>query len=218
MKKTIITLSFLVLFGIFLTGCTEEQPTELSEWEIIKQYVLANYPISENYFDTHFKFISVEHGTRIQGDYDYEKNEFSTLVPDVTIVHYEFTITDKNGQTHSFTNFSRIYLKNGKVIDSKDLPQEISNYERTNFLSRSYDHIAPTREIKILLSKEDAINLAKDNADCTNEDFFDVTKAEQDIKLSFVFGEITWDWEDGLSYCRINAESGKIDSNLQLPD
>lgn len=227
MKKIIITLSLLVLFGIFIVGCAEktpatnkiiEPPVELSEWQIIKDYVLANHPISGNYFDSHFKFISVEYGTRIQGDYDYKKNEFSTLVPDVTVVHYEFTITDKDDQTHSFTDFSRIYLKDEKVIDSKDLPGKVSDYERSNFLSRSYDYIAPTRELKILLSKEDAINLAKNNPDCTNTEFFNVTKAEQDIKLSFVSGEVTWDWQDGLSYCKINAESGEIDSNLQLPD
>ncbi len=223
-NKLSVVLFLLVLFGIALTACTEKQLTGLNEWEIIKEYVLTNYPISEDYFDSHFQFASVEYGRNIYGDYDYEKKRNSILISDITIVYYTFTITDKDGQTHSFTD-EVIYMKEGKVIDSETHPQELteqlsdelSDYERSALLSKSYDRIAPTRELEITVTKEEAIILADDNdTDCKG--YFNLEKAEQSTELKFVHGKVFWDVDSSPCYCSINAESGIIDCDIFKED
>ena len=189
-----------------------------NDWDIVKEYVTSNYPISENYFDTHFQFVSSTQGGYIQGDYDYDKKEFSKLLTDVTNVKYTFLINDAQGNPQNFTGFTNIYLHNGKVIESDDMPSGLSTYEQSNFSSRSYDVIAPTRELEILVTKNEAIAIAKANSECTDPDWFNVNTAENNLELIFVFGEIHWNWQDGLSYCKINAETEKVDVNQQLPD
>lgn len=190
----------------------------MTDWDIVKAYVTSNYPISESYFDTHFQFVSSTPGGYIQGDYDYDENEFSKLLTNLTTVDYTFKIDDAQGNPQNFTSFTNIYLHDGKVIEADDMPSGLSDYEQSNFRSRSYDIVAPTRELDILVTKNDAIDIATTNSECTDPDWFDVNTAEKNLDLEFTFGEINWNWQDGLSYCKINAETEEVQVNQQLPD
>jgi len=181
----------------------ESIPDTSGNWDIIKKYITSTYPISENYFDAHFKFLSIAPKESIPGDNDSDGKEFRMLFPNATRVNYVFSLIDTDRKIHNLKN--KIHLRSNKVIEPKDLPPVPLQRD-------SHDWIYPTKELENILSKMGAIKIAESNVECTDKDyFFDITDTKNKLSLVFEAGKIYWNWQGGQSYCHIDAESGEID-------
>lgn len=193
----------------------------IEKWAIIKNYVTANYPISEKYFDEHFKFKSLGDEWVIRGEYDYQKKEFKPLITGVQDVNYTFSIPDQYGNIQAFDRFTRItLLSDNTVMDTKNIPEKYKNTPAEKaFSTYGYDKLQPTKEWKISVVKEEAIDKAIKNPECSDTEYFDIERTIKNLKLEFVFGKVFWQWQDNLSECRIDAETGEIFyTNQQLAD
>ncbi|MFA6305104.1 MAG: hypothetical protein WC651_00010 [Candidatus Gracilibacteria bacterium] len=202
-----------------LTTPIDNKNEGLTPWEILKKHVTTKYPISEQYFDKHFKLTSVESGKDISDD--------SVLFPGVTFVSYTFSLTDPDNETSKHNLFAVIHDSyNNDVFDSMNKPAGMNKNEEMHYNEYSYNNLNPTKEINILVSKSKAIELAKANSECSAILDPDAEAPEKLISLQMPFAyagdsglmpvnETTWVIgpyapETGLSSCNINPETGKV--------
>ncbi|MBD3331168.1 hypothetical protein GF354_06640 [Candidatus Peregrinibacteria bacterium] len=191
------------------------------DWEIVKNFVLENTDISEDYFNEHFEYVEsvLNYKVKYSGSGNhYYLGHWPIGIADAVQVKYNFVIDDAEDREQIFEK--SILLHNGEVIEEGDV--NISFYTPDGFnFTRSNDFVVSS-DYQILLTKEDAVNAAYSFEECVDPDwFFDLEGAAENLKLWVTGGDIIWLWAEpqGLSACYINAQDGTLDYfNHSLPD
>ena len=184
-------------------------------WSLLRNYVTTNYPVSEEYFDEHLGYLSLETDA-IQ---TFESGQgYVVSVPDVKKLNYSFYINDDEGNQYEVEGgWTSAYFINKQVIDTGNIPGDADGYERQGYSSRSYDKYGVTKEYdEILITKEEAIALTTDN--CNDPQYFSFSNLEEDIYLFFtphrdkfewfVYSTISGPGSISRPHCIVNAETG----------
>ena len=166
-------------------------------WSLLRNYVTTNYPVSEEYFDEHLEYFSLE----------------TNVASGVKELKYSFYVDDDEGNQYPVEGgWTSAYFTNKRLITSG---------------VRSYNQYGVTKEYgEIPVTKEEAMALATANCDDSQyfnfnnlgEDIHLFFTPHQDKFEWFAYSTIGGPGGAGKHYCIVNAKTGATIPILALPD